>query len=83
MKVPMSENTRNHLQAINAHVYDVHVVDHLKPSVCYDITFFFTLFFQLYCPNGIFSLGNSGFFPREKPAATQSRYPTYGALVFP
>ena len=34
---------------------------------------------QLYCPNGIDLMGNSGCFPRGKPAATESPYPTYGA----
>ena len=42
--------------------------------------FFFTFhILQLYCPNGIFFMGNSGCFPRGKPAATESRYPTYSA----
>ena len=36
-------------------------------------------FLQLYCPNGISPMGNSGCFPRGKRAATESRYPTYGA----
>ena len=34
---------------------------------------------QMNCPNGISPIGNPGCFPREKPAATESRYPTYGA----
>ena len=40
---------------------------------------FFHFFFlqQLYCPNGISHMGNSGCFPRGKPTATESRYPTY------
>ena len=42
---------------------------------------------QLHCPHGIFSMGNSGCLPWGKPAATGSRYPTYGAcsvfLMFP
>ena len=38
---------------------------------------------QLYCPSGISLVENSGCLPRGKPAATESRYPTYGAcLVF-
>ena len=42
--------------------------------------FFFLLFFlQLYCPSGISSMGNSGCFQRGKPAAKESRYPTFGA----
>ena len=43
---------------------------------------FFFLFFnflQLYCPNGISPMGNSGCFPRGKPAAKESRYPTHSA----
>ena len=36
-------------------------------------------FLQLYCPNGICPMGNSGCFPQGKPAATESRYPTYCA----
>ena len=34
---------------------------------------------QLYCPNGISPMGNSGCFPWEKPAMTESRYSTYCA----
>ena len=33
---------------------------------------------QLHCPNGISPVGNSGCFPRGKPAATESRYQTSG-----
>ena len=36
-------------------------------------------FLQLDCPTGISPMGNSGCYPRGKPAATESRYPTYGA----
>ena len=36
-------------------------------------------FLQLYCPNGISIIGNSGCFSRGKPAATQFHYPTCGA----
>ena len=36
-------------------------------------------FVQLYCPNGIYAMENSGCFPRGKPAVTESRYPTYCA----
>ena len=34
---------------------------------------------QLYCPIGIPSMGIAGCFPWGKPAATESRYPTYCA----
>ena len=34
---------------------------------------------QPFCPNEISPMGNSGCLPRGKPAATESRYPTYGA----
>ena len=34
---------------------------------------------QLYCPIGISPTGNFGCFPQGKPAATESRYPNYGA----
>ena len=34
---------------------------------------------QPYCPNGISPMWNSACIPRGKPAATESRYPTYGA----
>ena len=34
---------------------------------------------QLYCPNGISPMGNSGCLPQGKPAATESCYPTYFA----
>ena len=45
------------------------------------LNFFFVFFciLQLYCPNGISPMGNSGCLPRGNPAATESRYPTYGA----
>ena len=44
----------------------------------FNFFFFFTFYFlQLYCPNGISPMGNSGCFPRRKPAATESRYPVY------
>ena len=51
------------------------------PSRLYSVSllhvdFFFLNFLQLYCPNGIYPMGNSGCFPRGKPAATESRYPT-------
>ena len=36
-------------------------------------------FLQLYCPSGISPMGNLGCFPQGKPAATESRYPTYCA----
>ena len=36
-------------------------------------------FLRLYCPNGNSLMGNSGCLLREKPAATESRYPTHGA----
>ena len=36
---------------------------------------FFKNFLQLYCPNRISPMGNSGCPPREKSAATESHYP--------
>ena len=53
---------------------------------CYDVsndvtgpmTLIWSRRFQ-YCPIGISPVGKSGRFPRGKPAATESRYPTYGA----
>ena len=49
---------------------------------------FHYFFKQQYCPVGISHMGNSGCFPRGKPAATESRYQTYvrfmlNVLVFP
>ena len=41
--------------------------------------FFCFYFLQLYCPSGISPMGNSGCLPRAKPAATEWRYPAYGA----
>ena len=35
---------------------------------------------QLYCPIWISAMGNSGFFSRGKPAASESRYPSYGTV---
>ena len=46
--------------------------------------FYFTLknkILQLYCPSGYSPMENSGCFPRGKPAATESRYPSYGACL--
>ena len=41
------------------------------------VHFFFIFFFlQLHCPSGISPMGNSGCFPRGKPASTESRQPT-------
>ena len=39
----------------------------------------FLILLQLYCPNRISPMGNSGCFPRGKPAVTESRFPTYDA----
>ena len=47
-------------------------------SVSQTITLHF-YFLQLHCPDGIFPTGHSVCFPRGKPAATESRYPTYCA----
>ena len=41
--------------------------------------FYFFFILQLYCPIGISLMGNSGCFPQGKPAASEPRYPTYGA----
>ena len=42
-----------------------------------EVVVFLLYFLQLYCPDGIFPMGNSGCLLRGKPAATGSRYPTY------
>ena len=39
----------------------------------------FVFFLRLYCAIGISPIRNSGCSPRGKPAATESRYQTYGA----
>ena len=48
-----------------------------------DLSFFLCVFFcfflQLHCLNGIPPMGNLGCLPHERPAATESRYPTCGA----
>ena len=47
-----------------------------------NVYLFFVISFSslyLYCPIGISPAENSGCFPRGKPAATESRYPTYGS----
>ena len=41
--------------------------------------YFFPLFSRVYCPNEIFPMGNLRCIPQEKPSATGSLYPTYGA----
>ena len=59
----------------------------MKQVICVEASFFslsFTYLYifhvlQLYCPNGTSPIRNSGCFPRGKPAATESCYPTYGA----
>ena len=46
---------------------------------CLLLTFFFIFYcLQIYCPNGISPMGNSGCISQGKPAAIESRYPTYG-----
>ena len=45
----------------------------------YSFFFFFGCFLKLYLFNGISPVRNSGCFPRGKPAAAKSRYPTCGA----
>ena len=55
----------------------------LLPSSAFSNSLLFKHFLQLYCPNGITPMGNSGCSPQGKPAATESRYPAYSArLVF-
>ena len=39
----------------------------------------FVFLYSTYCAKRISPMGNSCFLPRGKPAATESRYPTYGA----
>ena len=51
---------------------------HRLRGVCVYFTFYFDCL-HLYCPNWVSPMGNSACFPRWKPAAIQSRYPTYGA----
>ena len=46
---------------------------------CKDLTFTFYFFFSAVLSEWDFSHGKSGCLPRGKPAATESRYPTYGA----
>ena len=58
--------------------YPCHAPDQL-PFEVHTLFNVFINFLQLYCPNGISPMGNSGCFPRGKPAATESRYQTYGA----
>ena len=48
-------------------------------SFFFSSSFFFFNFLQLYCPSGISPMRNSGCLPLGKPAATESRYPSYGA----
>ena len=52
---------------------------HTKLLYCFLLFTLFFLLLQLYCPSRISPMGNSGRFPRGKPAATESRYPTYCA----
>ena len=51
-------------------VYESIITDVLRVRILF-------FFLQLYCPNGISPMGNSGCFPRGKPAATGSCYQTY------
>ena len=61
---------------------------HLKccPDLLFFFSFFLLYFLQLYCPNGIFTMGNLGCLPWGKPAATVA-LPNLrcmlGVLVFP
>ena len=66
------------------------IIETLKHQACSVSEYrkYFTFYFlRLYCPNGISPMGNSGCLPLGKPAATESRYPSYGAcwvfVVFP
>ena len=43
--------------------------------------YFFFFFLQLCRPNRISAVGNSGCFPRGKPATTESRYQTYWVCI--
>ena len=45
------------------------------------LPFFFSITFYTYYPNSIPPVGNSGCLPRGKPAATESRYRTYGTWI--
>ena len=51
--------------------------DETSNCKCVAVCLFVVL--QLYCPSGISPMGNSDCFPRGMPAATESRYPAYGA----
>ena len=51
----------------------------LNTPTSINTSLFTSHFLQLYCPNGISPMGNSGCLPWGKPAGTESRYPTYGA----
>ena len=64
-----------------SHLFCLIIVTNLLLSEVLLFFFFFKkkFFLQLYCPNGISPMENSGRFPRGKPAATESRYPTYCA----
>ena len=53
--------------------------DTLKEQVLSEHITFLIHFLQLYCPNGISSVGNSGCLPWGKPAVTESCYLTCGA----
>ena len=51
-----------------------------EPSLASDSKLHFLFYFlQLYCPNGISPMGNSGCLPQGKPAVTELCYPTWGA----
>ena len=51
----------------------------MRPCTEFYMKFLLLYSLQLYCPNWVSPVGNSGYFSLGKPAATESRYPTYGA----
>ena len=68
--------TKVHIHSIKLKIWFSH---RRKLSSFFSFFLFLNNFLQLYCPNGISPMGNSGRFPRGKSAATESRYPTDGA----
>ena len=59
------------------HLPSLHSVD--CTSLLLVLVGWFVCLLHLYCPNRISPMGNSGCFPWEKPAMTESRYSTYCA----
>ena len=78
--LPGQENYTRQIRTAS-YAWEVGILHGLAVNLSSRNTFFTSLknFLLLYCPNGISPMGNLGWSPRGKPAATELHYPTYCA----